>query len=310
MAEREVTFYYDELLKFGVNYKDMNGLKGPEYLQAVLIKGSGSASVGTNIVARGLINESDFTISASNKWGKLEGVPLIGGTVASNLNSLRAKAAGMSVYAKKTVDVILNQAERWGVTDWVGDTLGIDSIQDEVYKFQNAVGNVTDFVNKASQNAIESADDFMRIFNGSEIEFPHQFTEYLVTDSYDLSKDGAVDVHELYLDRIKATIGRYSADGKTGGFIGYTTPPSGFRTSLDGLKNRAHPAGTFTLAFAHYFIRGLLVESVNAEVSTTKVKVENGKSKEIRPLYIKLTYNLTPAVKYSIDDLENRFNGK
>lgn len=298
MAVTSPVFYYDKLLD---NKGNNNNL-------AYLVSAGGE-----KVLAKGFVTSDSFGLGVKNHWGGVDGVPGIGGTIASNINSLRSKAAGLSAYAGKAVDVIRSTSNKFGLSDWVEDSQSgiLSFIGNALKEAGNRIKDAANFVDTISQNAVESADTYMKLFNGTDIEIPLSFDEYLITDSIEMVNKTAknkrsTDICLMLSERLRNFAGYFDSNNLDEGLLGYTKAPGGFKTTLKGLKAGAEPEGTYALYYNGYRFRGLLVDSLDIEVSTAKVRVGKGK---YRPLYFKIHYNLTPAVKHSTEDFVKWFTG-
>jgi len=286
----DVKFYFDELLN-----GDRNNL-------AYLV----SAGSESNILAKGFINMESFSLEVKNRWGGVDGVPGIGGTISSFANSLRSKVAGWSAYAEKASDSIAALGNKLGINDWLSNSEGTVSsiIEGAIDAVGTTVENLTGRFGEISQTAVESADTYMRLFNGTDVSVPLTFEEYLITDCDSTNANN--DIDKKLGERLKKFAGYFTESSLTDGFIGYTKAPGNFRTSLDGLKKDSEPQGTYALVYNNYRFRGLLIDDMGIEVSTTKVKIGEG---NYRPLYYKIRYTLTPAVKHTTEDFVKWFTG-
>lgn len=241
-----------------------------------------------DIVIKGFTLSESYNIGVQHDFKQLNGFGTIG-TVKDFINKTRETTA-------KVTGAI--QGISSGFSLLANKYLDSGKFQDIVNDVSSVVNNAGAFIQSYAQGSIDSSDAYMYVFDGTDITIPTRFTQYLITDAFN------TDIEAQLIKIFNSLIGEFSNDDA--GFIGYTKAPNGFETSIEGLSGKA-PRGTFTMWYGDYRFPGVVVNSIDIDVSKTRVSVEGGKTK---PLYIQIDYGVKPVIKYTKKHLLEWFNNK
>ena len=291
-------FYLDEFLH-GDHFYNQVRLVGVERKDAKKSPGSKSKTGGQYpVIARGFTTDQEISIGIKHDFQKLDGLEGIG-----NLRNI-----WQTIRRKGITAAAVTQGVFAGLDNWVKNNMGTDStLGDFTSGMSNITTDLSGVVQTYLQPDIDTADNWMTIFNGTNINVPVAFEEVLITDNINSSNSASGSLHEgSALGKLKKKlaylIGEYKVLDKDGNsFIGATTPPNGFKTTLDGLKGGT-PEGTFTLWYGNVRFPGVVVENIDIKMSKARVALTNG---QFSPLYITINYVCRPVIKYTKSLLDN-----
>lgn len=230
------------------------------------------------VVVRGYTTNDTYSIGINNDFQHLDGLSAIGnlrntwtelrktGIIAGSV--LEGATKGLNSWVQKNTD------GGWGA-DMLNTVAGLSS-------------TISDKVQQIAQLDIDTADNYLYMFNGTKITVPLSFSQLMVTSSYE--DPSILKELEKILNRL---IGDYHTEAE--GFVGVTQPPNDFKTSLDGLKGRS-PKGTFSLYYGNMRFPGVVVTDVSINISKARVRISSG---ELVPLYLTAEYTCLPVIKYT-----------
>lgn len=149
------------------------------------------------------------------------------------------------------------------------------------------IRSISQNINEVANRYYEIADDYIYLFRGSQISFPTQFNQLMLTDSLD------TDIYNDMKSLVNLFMGNFVQEG--GGLWGYQEPPNGYKTSMEALKESQSLPGTFTMFINGTSVRipNLVVVDADFNISRTKVRTNAG----LRPLFIEARYTVKSVGK-------------
>lgn len=192
---------------------------------------------------------------------------------------------------------------------------GLGALEDaDVFGSGKFFGDVRSFANENLGRGIVTRGELSALFLGSKLTT--QGTQLELTIFHDDQIPGRTTTGTNYVrNRVTELLSKYfigdfsdlitDESSKLHGLIGFQDPPNGYNVTFNDLGSEG-PDGTFTLYIGKlYKVPKLKVDNVSLTFSKHKVKYKDKNIDTSDPLYAKIKITLSPAVRYTTQELSD-----